>query len=111
VDVVIGADRGLGLGVVDVTVPAGAAMAEHAHGGSETLLIPQEGRLRLIESESGAVTELEPGCLATIPIGLHVSLENPETSDARMLVVLAPADFAGAVAGWPVVEQAAAGAH
>jgi quercetin dioxygenase-like cupin family protein len=102
-EVVIGTGQGTGVGVVDVTVPAGAAMPEHAHGDSETLLIPQAGRLRLVDAESGAVTELEPGVLATIPIGRRVSLENPEATDARMLVVLSPPDFAAAVAAWPVV--------
>lgn len=32
-------------------------------------------------------TELEPGILATIPIGQRVRLENSESADARMLVV------------------------
>lgn len=100
-EVVIGADRGLGLGVVDVVVPAGAMMPDHAHGASETLLIPQSGHLRLVEAGSGKVTELEPGVLATIPIGQKVSLENPGSDEARMLVVLTPPDFAAAVATWP----------
>lgn len=102
-NVVIGPGQGTGVGVVDVTVPAGAAMAEHAHGDSETLLIPQAGRLRLVDAESGAVTELEPGVLATIPIGRRVTLENPGDAEARMLVVLSPPDFAASVATWPVV--------
>jgi quercetin dioxygenase-like cupin family protein len=105
VEVVIGAEQGLGLGVVDVTIPAGAAMPEHAHGGSEALLIPQAGRLRLVDAESGAVTELEPGVLATIPIGRRVALENPAATEARMLVVLAPPDFAATVAAWPVAAS------
>lgn len=100
-EVVVGADQDAGVGVVDVTVPAGAAMPEHAHGNSTTLLLPREGRLRLIEAKSGAVTELEPGAVATIPVGLHVRLENPGESEARMLVVLTPPDFAASVAAWP----------
>jgi mannose-6-phosphate isomerase-like protein (cupin superfamily) len=76
-------------------------MPEHAHGNSTTLLIPQEGRLRLVESKGGAVTEIEPGTMATIPVGLHVRLENPEQTEARMLVVLSPPDFAASVAAWP----------
>lgn len=106
-EVVIGPDNGLGVGVVDVVVPAGAMMPNHAHGDSETLLIPQTGHLRLVEAESGAVTELEPGVLATIPIGRLVSLENPGADEARMLVILTPPDFAGAVATWPEVASVA----
>lgn len=103
VDVVIGANEGTGLGVVDVTIPAGAQMPEHAHGDSWTLLVPQEGRMRLTDADSGAVTELVPGVLVTIPLGQRVLLENPEATDARMLVVITPPDFAAALAGWPEV--------
>lgn len=103
VDVAIGAEGGAGLGLVDVTIPAGAVMPEHAHGDSATLLVVQEGRLRLLDVDSDAVTELEPGVLATIPIGRRVVLENPEDADARMLVVLSPPDFATTLAGWPEV--------
>lgn len=103
VEVVIGADEDTEVGVVDVTIPAGSVMPEHAHGRSATLLVPQAGRLQLVDADSDAVTELEPGILATIPIGHRVRLENPETVDARMLVVLTPPDFASALAGWPVV--------
>lgn len=101
-EVVIGADADLGIGVVAVTVPAGAAMPDHAHGDSATLLIPQQGELRITDAESGAVTELEAGTLVTIPTGRKVRLENPGTGEARMLVVLSPPGFATAVAGWPV---------
>lgn len=107
-EVVIGADAGLDLGVVAVTVPAGAAMPDHAHGGSTTLLIPQSGQLRLADAQTGAVTELEPGVLVTIPVGRHVRLENAGADDGQMLVVLSPPDFAAAVARWPVAQTAAA---
>lgn len=100
-EVVIGADADVGVGVVDVTVPAGAMMTEHTHGDSTTLLIPQAGSMRLIAADDDAVIELEPGVMATIPIGQRVRLENPGTTDGRMLVVLTPADFATAVATWP----------
>lgn len=103
-EVLIGAEPGAGVGVVDVTVPAGAAMGEHAHGNSATLLIPETGHLRLVDTKSGAVTELEPGVLATIPVGEHVRLENPDQTDARMRVILTPSDFAASVANWPTVE-------
>lgn len=41
--------------------------------------------------------------MVTIPIGQRVRLENPETTDGRMLVVIAPPDFAGVIAEWPVI--------
>ena len=101
VEIVIGADAGRLAGVLVVSVPAGAAMAEHSHGESEAMLIPQSGRLRLVEADNGAVVELEPGVLATIPVGQRVRLENPTDEDARTLVVLTPADFTAQLAAWP----------
>lgn len=101
-EVVIGADAGVGIAVVAVTVPAGAAMPDHAHGDSATLLIPQHGQMRLTDAVDGEVTELEPGVLVTIPAGRKVRLENPHGTEAMMLVVLSPPGFATAVAGWPV---------
>lgn len=106
-EVVVGAEDGLSVGVVEVVVPAGAAMPDHAHGESETLLIPQTGKLRLVDAEDGAVTELEPGVLATIPIGHCVSLENRGAEEARMLAVFTPPHFTAAVTGWPEVAAVA----
>lgn len=101
IEIVIGADAGRPAGVLVVTVPGGGAMAEHSHGDSEAMLIPQSGRLRLIDAADGTVVELEPGVLATIPVGQRVRLENPTDEDARTLVVLTPPDFAAQLAAWP----------
>jgi quercetin dioxygenase-like cupin family protein len=107
VEIVIGADRGLPVGVLEVTVPVGGAMPEHDHGASATLLVPLAGSLRLIEAgDVGRATELEPGTLATIPIGCRVRLENAGDQEARMLAVLTPPDFAGQLEGWPAAEGA-----
>jgi quercetin dioxygenase-like cupin family protein len=101
IEIVIGADAGRPAGVLVVTVPAGGAMPKHDHGASETMLIPQSGRLRLVDADDGSVVELEPGVLATIPVGQSVTLENPTDQDARTLVVLTPPDFAAQLAAWP----------
>lgn len=106
-EVVIGADRGHPFGVLDVTVPAGAAMPEHDHGVSEALLVPLAGSLRLVEAER--VTELEPGALATIPVGCRVRLENAGETEARLLVLLSPADFVAQVERWPAATEAVVG--
>lgn len=105
-EIVIGAERGRAAGVLDVTVPVGAAMPEHDHGVSEALLVPRAGRLRLVEvGETERATELEPGALATIPVGCRVRLENTGDVIARLLVVLTPADLVAQIERWPVAEK------
>ncbi|MGH7912306.1 MAG: cupin domain-containing protein, partial [Candidatus Dormibacteraceae bacterium] len=101
VEVVIGAEDGWPVGLVQVTVPAGGGMPAHDHGASATLLIPLSGALRLVAEESGEATELEAGVVATIPVGQRVRLENAGDGEARLLAVLAPADFAAVAARWP----------
>lgn len=101
IEIVIGADAGRPTGVLVVTVPAGGAMPEHSHGDSEAMLIAQSGRLRLLDADDGTIVELEPGVLATIPVGQRVRLENPTEEEARALVVLTPPDFAAQLAAWP----------
>lgn len=99
--VVIAADAGCATGLIDVRVPPGAAMPEHDHGASEVALIMRSGRARLVAVGDGSVTELDPGVVVTIPVGERVRLENPSDSEARLLVVLTPPDFAAAVQTWP----------
>jgi len=103
-EIVVGAGDGP-FGVLDVTMPVGGAMPEHDHGASEVLLVPRAGSLRLVEAEgTRRVTELEPGVLATIPVGCRVRLENAGSEEARVLVVLSPPDFAAKIEGWPPTD-------
>lgn len=105
-EIVIGAGRGHPFGVLDVTVPVGAAMPEHDHGVSEALLVPLAGSLRLVEvGEAERATELASGALATIPVGCRVRLENAGEVEARLLVVLSPADFVAQTERWPAAQK------
>ena len=104
VRVVIGADAGWRVGLVEVTVPPGGEMPEHDHGASEVTLIVQAGTARLVATSDGSVTELNPGMVVTIPVGERVRLENPGDEEVRVSVVLAPPDFAATVAAWPAVN-------
>jgi len=105
-EVVIGAEHRHPFGVLEVTVPVGAAMPEHDHGASEVLLAPLAGALRLVEAgDAERATELEAGTLATIPVGCRVRLENAGDVEARVLVVLSPADFVAQLGGWPMAEE------
>lgn len=101
IEIVIGVDAGRSAGLLVVSVPAGGAMPEHTHGDSETMLIPQSGRLRLVDTDDGTIVELEPGVLATISVGQRVRLENLTDEEARTLVVLTPPDFTAQLAAWP----------
>lgn len=105
VEIVVGADSGQAVGVLEVVLPVGCAMAEHDHGDSAVLLVPLAGRLQLIEGgEDGRASELEPGVLATIPAGQRVRLENAGADEARTLAVLTPPDFVKGIESWPPAE-------
>ncbi len=102
VRVVVGAAEKAPVGVLEVTMPVGGAMPEHDHGDSAVLLAPLAGRFRLVEAdEADRTIELEPGAVATIPVGCRVRLENAGETEARTLVVLTPPDFAERLEDWP----------
>lgn len=101
VRVVVGPDEVAPVGVLEVTMPVGGAMPEHDHGRSSVLLAPLAGRFRLVEADSGNANVLEPGAVATIPVGARVRLENAGSVVARTLVVLTPPDFAARIDTWP----------
>ncbi len=107
-EVLFGDEDGERLGAVHVVVPPGAALPAHEHGRSESLLISLAGRALLADAEPGGATiELEPGVMATIPIGHQVELRNEEDEAARLLVVFSPADFATRIREWPAADAVA----
>jgi quercetin dioxygenase-like cupin family protein len=83
------------LAAIHVTVKGGARMPEHDHGESDALLIPLTGQLIL----RGNVTEaqLTSGVIAFVAAGERVSVENPTTATASMIVCFAPASFVHAL--------------
>ncbi len=102
VRIVVGAAEATPVGVLEVTMPVGGAMPEHEHGESAVLLLPLAGRFRLVETgDAGQAIEIEPGAVATIPVGRRVRLENAGEVEARTLVVLTPPDFAERLDDWP----------
>ena len=101
VRVVVSAAERAPVGVLEVTMPVGGAMPEHDHGRSAAVLAPLEGRFRLLEADTGDATIVEPGAVATIPVGARVRLENAGSVEARTLVVLTPPDFAERLDAWP----------
>lgn len=104
-EVVIGDAPDRQIGVVQLTVPAGAQMGLHGHGASETLLIALHGAIRLIgPRDADDVIMLEPNVLASIPIGEQVRLDNPESEAGHLLVVFSPSEFVAQLASWPRMD-------
>jgi quercetin dioxygenase-like cupin family protein len=88
------------LAVIHVELPAGAAMPEHDHGASQIVLIPLSGSV--VVGHDGTKQTLSVGSAAHIATGERVSLENPGTEAASLMVVASPPEFAGRLASWPL---------
>ncbi|MEZ5077564.1 MAG: cupin domain-containing protein [Solirubrobacterales bacterium] len=106
-EVLIGPDRGLGVGAVQITVAPGAGMPVHDHGPSDALLIPLAGAVRLLDAD-GRAFEAGAGTVVAIPRGERVRLENVGSEEARLVAVFSPADFVGDVQRWPLAGHPAA---
>lgn len=88
------------LAVVHVELPAGGSMPEHDHGASQIVLIPLSGSVEV--GHDGTMQTLSAGSAAHIATGERVSLANPGTEPASLMVVASPPDFAGRLASWPL---------
>lgn len=100
-EVLVGLKDHWPMGVAHVVLPAGGGMPEHDHSSSSTMLIPIEGTVTLIDAEGDGILELEPGSVATIPIGHRVAISNPGGSEAKLMVVFDPPDFTRQLESWP----------
>lgn len=75
-----GADDPGDLGLLKVAVPAGAGMPPHRHHGSDVILIPVAGFVRIVKGEEAI--DVYPGDAAFIDKDEAVSLTNPGNQDA-----------------------------
>ena len=75
-------------------------MPEHDHGASQIVLIPLSGSVELCHD--GTRRTLSAGSAAHIATGERVSLVNPGTEPASLMVVASPPEFAGRLASWPL---------
>jgi len=91
-----GSDR---VAVIHVEVPAGGGMPEHDHGASQIVLIQETGSVEV--GHDGKSETLSAGAVAYIAKGERVSITNPGTETATLMVVASPADFAAQLANWP----------
>ncbi|WP_069817063.1 cupin domain-containing protein [Streptomyces sp. TP-A0874] len=86
--------------VMRMELPGGARLPEHDHGASEIVLVPLSGAIEL--RHEGEEHPLSPGSTAHIGKGERVSLANPGTEAATLMVVAAPPEFVRGLDAWPV---------
>ena len=85
VAVLIGEEDGADLGMVRIDVPAGSHMQEHRHNGSDVILAPISGAVRIIKE--GATTDVRTGDAVLILKDESVELVNPHDDAAELIVI------------------------
>jgi quercetin dioxygenase-like cupin family protein len=84
-----GTVAGAGIGVFELTVPAGARVPPaHSHRDNEEVVYVLEGRLRY--SVDGEMRDLGPGERMYTPRGSVHAFSNPHDSTAKALIILTP---------------------
>ncbi len=83
------------VGMVRVAMPPNTRMPSHRHGGSDTILAPVSGSVRITKADE--VIDLGPGDALLILKYESVTLENPHQQPAEVLVAAGPAGFVSAV--------------
>lgn len=94
-----GQEGGPDVGVVRVHVPAGAGMPAHRHNGSDVVLTPTAGMVRISKGEE--CIDVQVGDSALVRKDEEVSLANPGSQDAEIIVAAGPANFIAGIRGWP----------
>ncbi len=90
------------VGMVRVSVPPGAGMPPHRHHGSDVILTPVTGGVRVSKDE----TTFDVGVGDTLFIDKDeaVALTNPHDETADLIVAAGPAAFVSTVRRWPQVS-------
>lgn len=94
-----GEQNGPDVGLVRVQIPVGAGMPAHRHDGSDVILAPVAGWVRISKEEE--TIEVRPGDAALVGKNEKVSLTNPGTETAHVIVAAGPADFIAGIRQWP----------
>lgn len=97
-----GDDGGPDVGVVRVSVPAGAVMPEHDHGGSDVVLVPVVGSVEI--SDADGTIAVGVGDAALLRKDETVSLRNPGDGAAEVIVAAGPPAFVASIRAWPPVD-------
>ena len=98
-EVLAAAETSDNIAIVQVWIPPGGGLPEHDHGPSEIVLIHLSGSSELRQGDP--LQRLAPGAIAHIAPGERVSLTNPGTDPAVMMIVASPPEFVARIAGWP----------
>lgn len=100
VTVIAGGDEGgPDVGLVRVHVPAGAGMPAHRHNGSDVILTPTAGTVRITKGKD--FIDVNVGDSALVRKDEAVSLTNPGSEDADIIVAAGPAHFIAGIRSWP----------
>lgn len=91
------------VGMVRVDIPAGAGMPPHQHNGSDVILSPVTGFIRIGKAEDSI--DVHVGDAAYITRDEKVSLTNPGPEPARLIVAAGPANFVAGIGAWPAPEE------
>lgn len=88
------------VGVLRVRIPVGTGgMTEHSHAGSDVVITPMVGFVRIGKGDESY--DVHVGDSVLIYKDEKVTLGNPGTEDAVVLVSAGPANFAAQVRSWP----------
>lgn len=97
-----GEDGGPDVGLVRVHVPVGADMPPHRHYGSDVIVTPTAGMVRIVKGEESI--DVRTGDSALVLKDEEVSLSNPGSEAAEIIVVAGPASFVAGIREWPEPE-------
>lgn len=106
VTVIVGGEEGgpdVGLVRVHVPAGAGAGMPAHRHNGSDVILTPTAGTVRI--STGADFIDVNVGDSALIRKHEEVSLTNPGDQDAEIIVAAGPAHFIAGIRSWPTPDE------
>ena len=98
-EVLVAAETSDNIAMVQVWIPPGGGLPEHDHGPSEIVLVHVSGSIELRHNDHQH--RLAPGAVAHIATGERVSLINPGTEPAVMMIVASPPEFVARIANWP----------
>ncbi|MDN5768638.1 MAG: cupin domain-containing protein [Humibacillus sp.] len=100
VEVVLGGvEGGPDVGLVRVRIPAGAGMSAHRHSGSDVILTPIAGMVRISKGDESV--EVNVGDSVLVEKDEEVALSNPGSSGAEVIVAAGPASFVASIRRWP----------
>lgn len=94
-----GEQDGPDVGLVRVPVPIGTGIRAHRHNGSDVILPPVAGWVRISKGEE--VIEVRPGDAALIDKDEQVAVADPGTEGAHVIVAAGPVDFVAGIRRWP----------